>query len=417
MDALDVPPAAVAMPQPHVGDRVAASSGHGLVVRGEQGEPILGVREVGQPGAGQLRGGVAEQSGDRRRLVADHELRVGQRDQVRGVLHQGPEAGLAACLRCGDPELTGPARGLEPAEQQAGHQRGEDHHEQRLGVGHPSGAVCWPPGAGSRPRPPLRAGGPPRRRAHRRRSSGTASSTTSARTRSAACWYDGQRGGHVGVRPQLLGLVDDQIGGRVHPASGIGERAVGPRAGSGHGAPQLRILGGGGGVEVGQQHVGPGPGVGLVAQRHDAEPHAQRDVEGEHHRDPAAPRTAAQPADAPVPARARGPGWLPAGTGGLPSLLGSDAMALGPLIALRVASGERFLLSISDRFVGRRTEGWRITRTGEAASGARGSVRHAAPATGPGSSAAAGGIFTLSERPLVDKCPAREAGHRGSRTA
>ena len=100
-------------------------------------------------GADQLVLGVAEQPGDRRGLVADHEVGVDQRDQVRGVVHQRLEARLALRLRRRHPQFAGPAGGLEPAEQQAGHQRGEDHHEQRLDVGDPPGGVVGSPGAGS----------------------------------------------------------------------------------------------------------------------------------------------------------------------------------------------------------------------------------------------------------------------------
>ncbi len=135
VDALHVAVAAVPVPQPQVGGRAGLVAGDGLGPGGDQGQPVLGVGEVGQLRADQLVLRVAEQPGDRRRLIRDREVGVDQGDQVRRVVHQRLEARLAACRGGRDPLFPGPAGSLEPAEQQACHDRGENHHEERLEVG------------------------------------------------------------------------------------------------------------------------------------------------------------------------------------------------------------------------------------------------------------------------------------------
>ena len=95
VDALHVAVAAVPVPQPQVGGRAGLVAGDGLGPGGEEGQPVLGVGEIGELRADQLVLRVAEQPGDRRRLIGDRQVGVDQGDQVGGVVHQRLEARLA----------------------------------------------------------------------------------------------------------------------------------------------------------------------------------------------------------------------------------------------------------------------------------------------------------------------------------
>ena len=199
VDALHVPPAAVAVPQPQVRGRAGPSPGDGLGTGGEQGQPVLGMGEVGELRADQLVLRVAEEPGDRRRLIADREVGVDQGDQVGGVVHQRLEARLALRLGRRDAHFAGPAGGLEPAEQQTRHDRGEDHHEQGLDVGDAGRRPCWPPGAAAAASRRPRAAGRSRlgRRRRRRRAAGVAGGSASRAARRPPVGGDG--GGDGGV--------------------------------------------------------------------------------------------------------------------------------------------------------------------------------------------------------------------------
>ena len=284
VDALHVPVAAVLVPQPQVGRSSGAGAGDGLAARGQQGEPVLGVGQVGQLRADQLVLGVAEQPGDRGRLVADGQVGVDQRDQVRGVVHQRLEPRLALRLRGRDAQLTGAAGGLEPAEQQPGHEGREDHHEQRLEVGDPAGGEVGlavlggrlgdgvvQRGGGAVPAPAARRRARPAAPAPRDPLGGVAEGAPRRRPASSAS--------------PSADTTTRRAASSTRLAASARRRRTGAARMTRHSrAPARRRR-----RPLGEQDVGPGAGVGLVPQRHDAETHAQGDVEGEDDHEPAAP--------------------------------------------------------------------------------------------------------------------------------
>jgi hypothetical protein len=280
-----------------VGRRAGGSVGDGLGPCGEQGQPVLGVGELGQLRADQLVLRVAEEPGDRGRLIGDRQIGVDQGDQVGGVVHQCLEPRLALGLGRCDAEFTGPARRLEPAEQQAGHDRGEDHHEQGLGVGDHAGVAVgrlMPAGR-------VRHGGvQPARGRQQRRARGGPGCGRAGLLQEGGDPLDGvplprDRGGDALVVGRSRARSGDLRGGVGEPLGGRPERCRRNGCVGRDRAPQLGFLGRRRGVQVGQQHVGPRAGVRLVPQGDDAEAHAESDVEREDHRGPATPGTAPEP--------------------------------------------------------------------------------------------------------------------------
>ena len=81
----------------------------------------------------------------------------------------------------------------------------------------------------------------------------------------------------VGLTAYMLGVRHAFDADHIASIDNTTRKLVGegvPVGEAGGRAPQLRVLGVGRRVEVGQQHVGLRAGVGLVPERHDADTHA-----------------------------------------------------------------------------------------------------------------------------------------------
>ena len=131
-NALDRAPCAIAVPHPPLERHQCARPRHGTLQEDLDCRHVIGMRQLRQRDAFELRRLVAEQTRDRRALV-DHAMRgIHDRHEIGRVLHQRPEPRVLADALGHEPPVIARGDDLAPDHQRGQPERTEDDLPQVL---------------------------------------------------------------------------------------------------------------------------------------------------------------------------------------------------------------------------------------------------------------------------------------------